>query len=355
MARSLLPTVLVLCFGACSVPDLRGAPRLARLRLGLDAGGSTLSVDSIEDLGQFSAPASVIGRDGTTAALVGGRLLWTFGDTFVTHPNPIDGSGLVSATAGWSSVADPLRLEEFLDDAGDPTQFIPYTAAEITENRSNFKSGVALWPGAVLPTTDAGAEVLFQHVLRAFDGGGFAADAIGTAEVVPGDAQATRDPEFLFQHPEALFGIGGVTIDGGFAYLYDCEQVQPLNYSCKVARAPLGSVSDRSTYVFWNGGAWSPDISEAAWFIDDASYEMSVEWSPFISRWLAVFSVPLSNDIALRTADRITGPWSPAVIVPGSRPGLVTSGAGINYLARQHAELSSSDGRDIVISYAHPL
>jgi hypothetical protein len=78
--------------------------------------------------------------------------------------------------------------------------------------------------------------------------------------------------------------------------------------------------------------------------------------NPWLGRYVAVYSKPLSNDIALRTAPHIEGPWTdPEVVISGATPGLVTSSAGANYLAHEHAELRSPDGRAIVIGYAHPL
>ena len=319
-----------------------------------DAGARPLAIDHVDDLGAFSAPPTVVGRDGTTSAQVGDRRVWTFGDTFLTKPTPDDGTTVRSSTAGWSAPDAALALDEPLDDAGLPFELVPYTAAELAQNQADPQNGVALWPSASVATSDKTAVLLFQHVLR--KSGGFAADAVGTAELTKDATSATRDPSFLFQAPDPLFGNGGAAVDGGNAYLFDCESTGILDEHCKLARVPLASVAVRGAYEFWDGAAYTTDVTKAAWFIDHASASLSIAFNPWLGRWLAVYGKPLSDDIGLRTADRIEGPWTdPEVVLPGATPGLVTGDAGVNYLAREHVELRSVDGRAIVIGYAHPL
>src|SRR5689334_20251225 len=39
-------------------------------------------VDAVRDLGPIGKPPKVIGRDGGGSGLIGGKILWLFGDTF---------------------------------------------------------------------------------------------------------------------------------------------------------------------------------------------------------------------------------------------------------------------------------
>jgi hypothetical protein len=317
-----------------------------------DAGPRALAVDHVDDLGAFSAPATVVGRDGTTSALLGDRIVWTFGDTFLTKATPDDGTSVRSSTAGWSAPDAALALDEQVDDGGVPFQLVPYTAPELAQNQTAPQNGVALWPTASFATSATNVVIVFQHVIRA--SGGFAADAIGTAELAKDAPVATRDPSFLFQSPEPLFGNGGVATDDTFAYFFECESTGVLDDGCKVARAPVASVTSRSAFQFWDGAAYQSDVAKAAVFIDHASYALSITFNPWLGRWLAVYGKPLSDDVGLRAADHLEGPWTdPEVVVPGAT--FVTGDAGVNYLAREHVELRSSDGKTIVIGYAHPL
>jgi hypothetical protein len=341
----LVTRVVVLFLAACS-------PQTSQPDASVEAGTRAIVVAEVDDLGAFPAPPTVVGRDGTTSALVGDQLVWTFGDTFLTKATLDDKTNVRSATAGWSDPDAALAITEPVDDAGVPIQFIPYTPAELAKNTSDPLNGFALWPGAVIPTSATNAVVVFQHVLRQ-SGSGFTVDAIGTASITSGATQAARDAAFLFQSPDPLFGNGGVTVDSGNAYFFDCEQ-SGFDDHCKLARVALASVTDRSAFEFWNGTAYVSDVTQAAWFMDGASYGMTITFNAWLGRWLAVYSKPLSDDVALRAADHIEGPWTdPEVIIHGSS--FVVGDAGTNYLAREHSELQAEAGRELVIGYAHPL
>src|SRR4051794_7930721 len=78
------------------------------------------------DLGALSMPAVVTVRDGGASALVGGTILWTFGDTLMTV-TAADGWNYRSSTAAWAP-AGQLALEEALDTTGAPFQLLPYSS-----------------------------------------------------------------------------------------------------------------------------------------------------------------------------------------------------------------------------------
>jgi len=341
MRTLLLPVVVVACSPSQTLPDAS-----------VDAGTRAIVVDQVVDLGAFPAPPTVVGRDGTTSALVGNQLVWTFGDTFLSKATPDDKTSVRSATAGWGAPDAALAITDAVDDGGVPLQFIPYTSTELAKNTADPLNGFALWPGDVIPVDANNAVVLFQHILRQ-GGSGFTADAVGTAHITPGATQAVRDTAFLFQSPDPLFGSSGVTIDGDNAYFFECEQ-QGFGFHCKVGRAPLASVTNRSAFEFWNGTAYVSDVTQAAFFINGVGAGLTISWNAWLGRWLAVYSKVLSDDVALRAADHLEGPWTDAeVIIPGAQ--FVQGDAGTNYLAREHAELQAQQGRELVIGYAHPL
>ncbi|HEY2365079.1 MAG TPA: hypothetical protein VGH87_01790, partial [Polyangiaceae bacterium] len=154
----LVTRVVVLFLAACS-------PQTSQPDASVEAGTRAIVVAEVDDLGAFPAPPTVVGRDGTTSALVGDQLVWTFGDTFLTKATLDDKTNVRSATAGWSDPDAALAITEPVDDAGVPIQFIPYTPAELAKNTSDPLNGFALWPGAVIPTSATNAVVVFQHVL----------------------------------------------------------------------------------------------------------------------------------------------------------------------------------------------
>ncbi|HEX7665251.1 MAG TPA: hypothetical protein VF407_12085, partial [Polyangiaceae bacterium] len=67
------------------------------------------------------------GRDGCGSGPLGGKILYTFGDTFFFKTS-VDGHSYASNTAAFADLANPTTLTEPLDANGLPSQFIPFTA-----------------------------------------------------------------------------------------------------------------------------------------------------------------------------------------------------------------------------------
>ncbi|MCX5747801.1 MAG: hypothetical protein NT062_35495, partial [Proteobacteria bacterium] len=196
-----------------------------------------LAVERVDDLGRFPEPsATVIGRDGGPGGMLGGRLLWTFGDTFLGAPNPIDHSSVLSATGAWSAVDAPLALVQPVDAGGFPAQLIPYTAAELAQNQAAPLDGWALWPGMLVDTGAPEGLVVFQRIKRT-SGSGFDSQGVGTARIAIDATTAIRVDGDLFAPPEPLF-MPQASIDG-VVYALACTQVGALDIGCKLARAPV--------------------------------------------------------------------------------------------------------------------
>jgi hypothetical protein len=321
----------------------------------------SLKVSSVEDLGALSLPAGhLLGRDGASCGLKDGRLLWTFGDTFSDTANSVDGSTVLSATGGWATTDAPLQLDEPVDAQGIPAQLIPYTDDELAQNRADSLNGWALWPGLPVDTGDAEMLLFFQRLKRV-NGSGVDSLSLGTARIGVGDATATRDAAYLFDWGATpttpSWGGGGISVVEGSVYLFACDSVGFLNFGCKAARAPVAQADQRSAYQFWNGKAWQPDETAATTFVDHVGGVISLSHNPYLKRYLIVTSL-LSNSAQLHTADKIEGPWDgpTATIDPAASGLLVPPNSGdTDYLHLEHSELSSADGKQIVISYARPL
>lgn len=309
-------------------------------------------VAGTEDLGAFPLPSDkIVGRDGTGSGLIGGRMLWTFGDTFGTEKNPVDGTSVWSATAGWSSKENPLALEHAVADGGLPTQFVPYTDEELQQNRADPLNGWALWPLELFDTGSSDGLVLFD-IIRRENGSGFTTQGTGTARIAPGAYVAVRGAP-LFVPPEKSYGSGGSAVIDGKAYLFFCETLAPLKMGCKMARAELTRADERGEYEFWDGSHWQPDSARAAVFIEGVGGGLSVSFNAHLGRYLAVSNGLLESSIQLFTAKAIEGPWQSAGLKLTDE--LPPADGAYNYLAREHPALASEDGKSIVISYARPL
>jgi hypothetical protein len=317
---------------------------------GAAATGPALAIESVTDLGILPLGPGELGRDGGQSGALGGKLLFAFGDTFLTAPNAIDNSTVLSATAGWSTPAAPLALVQPI-----AAQLIPYTADEITANKASATNGWALWPGAALDVGTDQLLVIFQRIKRT-NGSGFASMGVGTAHVAVDQPVATRDPADLFAPPEPLFQPA-VALDG-YVYATSCAANGFLNFGCKLARAPLARATERAAYEFFDGTAWQADIALAAVAIDHANAP-SISYNPHLGRYLAVTCKVVSSTVLLQTAPAVEGPWGEDVELAATADGssgiyAPKAASDYNYLCVEHPELASADGTSIVIGYSRP-
>lgn len=313
-----------------------------------------LVIEKVEDLGVVPLPSTVtVGRDGGQSGMLGGKVLWTFGDTFLSAHNPIDNSSVLSATSGWSTVAEPLALVEPVDANGFPAQLIPYTPTELAANQADPLNGWALWPGFMIDTGNGEGVVFFQRIKRT-NGSGFASEGTATARIAVDATVATRAPEDLFAPPERLFMPQSVV--DGIVYAWSCESVGFLNIGCRIARAPVAGVDVRGSYQFYDGTRWQSDAAAAAVVIDHVAAGPTLSWNPYLGRYLAVTGGVLSSTVMLRTADQVEGPWSDPVMIEAGTTGILapTAANSFNYIIIEHPELRSADGRSIEISYSRP-
>ncbi len=297
------------------------------------------------ELGVLSVPAVVSGRDGGAAAMVGGRMLLTFNDTLMSVFGA-DGFAYRSATAGWTQGAS-LDIDEALDDNGAPLQLVPYEAGEIAYNRAHGPADrLALWPDAVVPDASGGALVFSAslHLLpRALS---WERLGVVVARIDPGATVARRQAGLLFTAPEPSFDTGAIVVDG-LLHLYACDPPPGAPPGCPVARAPLAQATGHDAWRAWDGRGWSTDLKAGVPVVNGVPGELSVSYSPYLRSYLAVHSVPMSNDVVYRTAPSPTGPWSPGrLLFTGTHDASRT-----DYAAKEHPELARDGGRTLVVSY----
>jgi hypothetical protein len=340
-SRNLRPVALLVALAVVAVVVVRVAGPSTR----------PLRVVSVADRGPLVQPVGWV-RDGGESALVGGRILWVFGDTLFATP-AADGTHLRSNSWARSDPAHPDRLDDVVEPDGTPTQLVPFDELESAYNRLSGRSDdrVALWPGSVLAQDDGSALVFFREVLVAPGVLHFRVLGAGIATVPPGARVAVRDGNLLFRAPDPAFASGAVR-DGGFVFLYGCHRIDRQAFGCDVARVPATDVRDRTAYEFWDGARWSPDVRRAAVALEGPSGGPSVSWNPWLGSYLAVYSQPFSNRVLMRTAPQPQGPWSAPVV---AFTGVTPSSSNADYAAFEHPELATDGGRTVVVTYFHPL
>lgn len=325
------------------------------------------------DLGPLETNPIISGRDGAYSTRVGGVSVWVYGDTALTSPGA-DGGNWRHNTLSWTHdlhAADGLTgFSDWADAIGAPIAFIPLTADEIDYNARhhgdncqeppcNYEYGH--WPGTLL-FDPQGGRVLYSYAKMllgntawdfTFTGSGLAVGPAmpGGPVVRPIVAPGSADPTLLFGPGGPAFTNASFldTVDGvPYAYFYDCSGGTGFSKPMHVARVPVASVLDRSAWRFWaSDGTWSPETTSMA-VVFDGSDQLSVQWSPFLGRYLAVYVGVLSQDVWARVAERPEGPWSdPALLFVALPP---VSG-GLVYCGMTHLELERDGGRIEYVSY----
>jgi hypothetical protein len=223
-------------------------------------------------------------------------------------------------------------------------EFIPLTPAE----RAAWHAGddrIAVWPTSGVRTGTTTAAVFFAryHVMGPLE---YEPLGWGVATVGVGDRVATR----VLEMPGTPFGHP--TRVGKSVFAYACERSGWLQFSCKVARAPLATLTDPSAWRYWDGAAWSTDVASAVFVLPGPSGDVSVSWNHTVGAYLATYNLALSNRIETRTAPSPTGPWSaPTTLFTGLAPPAGT----FDYAGMEHPGLSRQQGRVITVTYYHPL
>ena len=111
--------------------------------------------------------------------------------------------------------------------------------------------------------------------------------------------------------------VGMFNHDG---YVYVIGTVTGRSSKPQLARVREEDIENQSEWEFWNGTFWLKDKeSLAAPLIDDFSGELSFAYLPQWGKWVWLYLNEQRNDqIIMRYADNIIGPWSdPAVLTDG--------------------------------------
>lgn len=327
-----------------------------------------LRVLDARETGTVSQSAVIVGRDGGGSALLWGRSVWVFGDTVSAIPDVNgqtwhDNSSAVTATL---SALTGVALTQSTDAAGAPTYFLPPTgdeAAFIAMHAGNpcrqqpCGARYAAWPSA--PVFDGPRNrALVPYSLVWAAPGDFNFYGVGQSFAVWSDLASVPErpvvspgsahPTLLFGQNEPGFGAAAV-VEGDTLYAFGCIQ-DGLNFHCLLASVALDSVLERSAWRFWDGVEWSTSLS-AARPVFDASSILSVQYNGYLGQWMATYSAPLSNDVLVRTAPSLVGPWSDAArLFAADRKGM----GGTSYDAQAHSELSEGNGQVVYVSYSRP-
>jgi hypothetical protein len=331
--------------------------------------GPALHVMSATEIGTLQQSSRVVGRDGAYTAQVWGHEVWTFGDTFLSLSN-VQGTSFVSNTFATSdtSVGDGgIVLTDRLDDAGAPDELLYPTASEETydlAHQTQADGGCAqspcggrwaTWPGPTIFDPDAGTALTFYGLITAAPGN-FNFSGVGESLSLWTDFYAlparpepnlcADSPTLLFCKSEPAFGNAAAELDG-VVYAFACPQ-SLLSNPCQLARVPFAQALEKTAWEYWDGVAWTADITKGASLFDGTSI-MGLSFNTYVGQWMLIYAQDFSNQVVVRTAPALTGPWSAEEnLFVADRKGT----GGNTYDALPHPELAEEGGRIQYVTFS---
>ncbi|HEY6558021.1 MAG TPA: hypothetical protein VI072_12140 [Polyangiaceae bacterium] len=321
------------------------------------------------------------GRDVGASVLLGGRLVWFFGDTALTVRG-VDGRAWRTSTAAHGPAGPFAGNYPALDDATAPSehldanraakQFVVYTASEpeFVGDRHFYH-----WPKYGITRTVGGREEALIFFSRgAFDG---QTPSVGYVDVTRDGVQTTGSAERVkLWDPAGANGDQYWPVDveeGGYRYFATAKNINGFSARVFLARVPPLEATNPSAYRFWNVATrtWQAQQVSTACVknactvpgtIDISlfgSYHTSITRNPYLNQYVLVSGT--GSGAMIYVANALTGPWSAGTNIPSTQGGTYgfidsTATEGLpNYHARENVHLRSADGRTLILSYLHAV
>jgi len=321
---------------------------------------------SVRDLGlQFlDNPLKITGQDGATSCrLPNGDAFWLFGDTVegpyetIRNHDLTDVLSNTASTVPKQDVSNGIKKFKYLKSADGkrPRQLIQFGEGE-------DKSTHRLWP---IHSVCAGDSIYaFYHkitmdpevdVFETFElnGMGIARAKIGEYRferlVAP---DGTRE---FWKGDQPSFGVFNELHADGHLYLWGSYWTGMF-----LARTRPESIANLASYEYLVSTptlkspdkpvVWQKKFEPTAVLFDGVPNELSVSYNPHLKKHLAVHVFHRENRLAIRTAPKITGPWSEPEIF--HRP--KTTGADDLFTAgKEHPELRRDNGKILYVTYVN--
>jgi hypothetical protein len=301
----------------------------------------------------FQRDDSWVGADGAYSIDLGqGRVLWTFGDTWIdpSGRKTRDGATMVSNSVAIQQGYDPEQASMSFFwgnmDTDTPIAFVPDVA------------GMRFWPGHGAMVGEK-LILFWMDVNTVPDGIGFSVTEWRALLV----SNPTDEPSAWQLEPldnpsndrRIIVGSGGVLVHDGYLYAHGAQEPGP-DQAIYLVRWPETDAAsgDLTTGMQWWGGedvGWlsGPNaFRQALPVADNGQTEFTVHYDSTHARFQLTHSSGFGNAVIVgRYAEHITGPWSPpdTLLIP---PHNVVPDISI-YQGKSHP-WSTGDG--LVLTYA---
>lgn len=162
-----------------------------------------------------------------------------------------------------------------------------------------------------------------------------------------GAARWVHEPRWLFEAREVVWGDGAplygssVLTHAGKVYLFAGGD------PTRLARVAPDKVADLAAHEYWTGKGWSKDPRAAA-ALPGSGPELSVRANPYLGGFVMTYVPPFGKTVNMRFAPAPEGPWSETRAIATCQP---QDADAMFYGAKQHAELDTQGGRQILVTY----
>lgn len=374
--------------------EIPPVPKLVSVQT-LDSGPLHAVATDGTEYSPLDEPSFILGHDNGQSALYdNGKGLkfsfWSFGDTFLTP------TGLLSNTAAATtdlSMGNSISRWDYYNGNPPTQQFIPLTASEIAYNKAHADTDpntAGCQPGPGIPADQCGLEyatwggavvadpkhkrILAFYGVVTRSGTEFNPQGTGVAVWTEKDGWSGGFTPETVAHPSdptqpTLLWLAdgfdtGMVVHDGFLYAYGCYGGDALRHDCHLARVPMNpadAIWDRSAWRFYDGSGWSADMNAAIPIPADGTPATmtggaagtSVFWNPALHEYMAIYGVPLSDEIDYSVAYRLEGPWTKAAKLTDGLPAAGTGLASIDYADFAHPEYARDNGLTQYVTYAH--
>jgi hypothetical protein len=325
------------------------------------------------DMGVLPQNPDIWGRDEAYSASFQGYSIWLYGDTFLQNQ---DVSGRTALSNTWSYTTDfdasngITGFQERVDSVGSPSWLIQETPDEHSFNLAHNGNscqvqpcgvGWSIWPSAMITDPVSNHGLVF-YTVQSTDPSGF--KGVGSSVAIWSSfdqlpVRPTFSPAIVADHPDLMFGQNEPTfgsaalISNGVLYVYGCgNSLDGLDKGCRLGKVNPATVQDRSTWLFYSGGAtWSSSVSQGVPVFDGLDI-LSVSWNSYLQRFIAVYSSLLSQNVVMRTSSAPEGPWSDELLLFAA---MAPVDGGNTYDAQAHSEYDANGGQTIYVTYSRSL
>jgi hypothetical protein len=216
---------------------------------------------------------------------------------------------------------------------------------------------LAVWPGTMVFDSERDRALIFYGLIHA-EPGDFNFRGVGQsialwerfeeAPTRPEVSPAAEHPTLLFAEGEPPWGTAAV-IEGEDLFVFACDSDEDgFSPPCRLARVATADVLDRSAWSYWDGSDWSEEMDDATVLFGGAP-SVTISSNAYLGAWTALYATPLSNEVVMRTAPELTGPWSePGLMFVAERE---EEGA---YDGNAHPELEEEEGRVLYVTFSRP-